>query len=109
MKGEDDVKVWNNAITKLRERVKNVNGSDKEIFERLRFSYDRLKSFEFQNCFLCCSMFHKDYPFRTGELIEGWIDEGLIDGLPIRKAAYDRGHAFLSRLVKNCLLEKTVD
>ncbi|GKV15045.1 hypothetical protein SLEP1_g25847 [Rubroshorea leprosula] len=42
-------------------------------------------------------------------LVEGWIDEGLIDVLPSRKAAYDRGHAFLNMLVKKCLLEKTVD
>ncbi|GLT41858.1 hypothetical protein SLA2020_158910 [Shorea laevis] len=109
MKGEDDVKVWNNALIELRERVKSVNGSDKEIFEKLRFSYDRLNSFEIQNCFLYCSMFREDYPFSTGELIEGWIDEGLIEGLPSRKAAHDRGYAFLNKLVKNCLLEKTVD
>ncbi|GLT56444.1 hypothetical protein SLA2020_294830 [Shorea laevis] len=109
MRGEDDVNVWNNALNELRERVKSVNGFDEEIFERLRFSYDRLNSFEIQNCFLYCSMFCEDYALRTRELIKGWIDEGLIDGLPSRKAVYDKGHAFLKRLVKNCLLEKTVD
>ncbi|GKV33671.1 hypothetical protein SLEP1_g42147 [Rubroshorea leprosula] len=109
MRGEDDVNVWNNALTELRGRVKSVDGSDEKIFERLTFSYDRLNSFEIQNCFLYCSLFPEDYPFLREELIEGWIDEGLIDGLPSRKAAYERGHAFLNRLVKNCLLEKNVD
>ncbi|GKV15056.1 hypothetical protein SLEP1_g25858 [Rubroshorea leprosula] len=109
MKGEEDVQVWNNALTELRERVKSVTGSDQEIFKRLRFSYDRLNNFEIQNCFLYCSLFPEDYPFEREELVEGWTDEGLIDVLPRRKAAYERGQAFLNRLVKNCLLEKTVD
>ncbi|GLT41853.1 hypothetical protein SLA2020_158860 [Shorea laevis] len=109
MKGEDDVNVWNNTLNELRERVASVNDFDKEIFEKLRFSFDHLKSSEIQNCFLYCSLFCEDYALRTRELIEGWIDEGLIDGLHSRKAAYDKGHAFLKRLVKNCLLEKTVD
>ncbi|GLT31090.1 hypothetical protein SLA2020_058530 [Shorea laevis] len=108
MKGEEDVKVWNNALTELRERVKSVTGSDQEIFRRLRFSYDRLNNSEIQSCFPYCSLFLEDYPFQREELVEGWVDEGLIDLLPSRKAAYDRGHAFLNRLVKNCLLEKTV-
>ncbi|GLU15750.1 hypothetical protein SLE2022_322180 [Rubroshorea leprosula] len=109
MKGEDDVKVWNNALTELRERVKSVTGSDQKIFKRLRFSYDRLDNSEIQSCFLYCSLFPEDYPFEREELVEEWIDEGLIDVLPSRKAAYERGQAFLNRLVKNCLLEKTVD
>ncbi|GKV49044.1 hypothetical protein SLEP1_g55817 [Rubroshorea leprosula] len=75
MKGEDNIEVWNNALTELQKRVKSVT----------------------------------DYPFGREGLAEGWIDEGLIDVLPSRKAAYDRGHAFLNRLVKKCLLEKTVD
>ncbi|GKV49041.1 hypothetical protein SLEP1_g55814 [Rubroshorea leprosula] len=109
MKGEDNIEVWNNALTELQKRVKSVTGSDQKIFKRLRFSYDRLNNFEIQSCFLYCSLFPEDYPFQTEGLVEGWIDEGLIDVLPSRKAAYDRGHAFLNRLVKKCLLEKTVD
>ncbi|GLU15737.1 hypothetical protein SLE2022_322060 [Rubroshorea leprosula] len=109
MKEEDDVKVWNNALTELRERVKSVTGSDQKIFKSLRFSYDRLNNSEIQSCFLYCSLFPEDYPFGREGLVEEWIDEGLIDVLPSRKTAYDRGQAFLNRLVKNCLLEKTVD
>ncbi|GLT38168.1 hypothetical protein SLA2020_124330 [Shorea laevis] len=108
MKGEDDAHVWKNALTELREGVKSVTGSDQKIFKRLRFSYDRLNNFEIQSCFLYCSLFPEDYPFWRKELIERWIDEGLIDGLGSREATYDKGHTFLSSLVKNCLLEKTV-
>ncbi|GLU15126.1 hypothetical protein SLE2022_316460 [Rubroshorea leprosula] len=109
MKGEDDVEVWKNALNELREQVKSVTGSDQKIFKKLRFSYDRLNNSEIQNCFLYCSLFPEDYPFDREELIEGWIDEGLADGLASRKAAYAKGRTILNMLVKNCLLEKTVD
>ncbi|GLU15744.1 hypothetical protein SLE2022_322120 [Rubroshorea leprosula] len=109
MKGEDDIEVWKNALNELRERVKSVTGSDQKMFKRLRFSYDRLNNSEIQNCFLYCSLFPEDYPFQRKELIEGWIDEGLIDGFASRKATFAKGHTFLKMLVKNCLLEKTVN
>ncbi|GKV15101.1 hypothetical protein SLEP1_g25902 [Rubroshorea leprosula] len=48
----------------------------------------------------------RDYVFSKRELIECWIDEGLICGLPRREAACNRGHAIIDRLEKNFLLEK---
>ncbi|GKV16371.1 hypothetical protein SLEP1_g27023 [Rubroshorea leprosula] len=106
MKGVDDIKVWRNALTELQECVKSVKGSEDEIFLRLKFSFDRLPNEKIRNCFLYCSLFREDYLFRGEELLEGWIDEGLMDGLSSRQAAYDRGHAFLHVLEKNSLLEK---
>ncbi|GKV44448.1 hypothetical protein SLEP1_g51632 [Rubroshorea leprosula] len=106
MKGVDDIKVWRNALTELQECVKSVKGSEDEIFMRLKFSFDRLPDEKIKNCFLYCSLFREDYSFKKEELIEGWIDEGLMDGLRSREAAYDRGHAFLDVLEKNSLLEK---
>ncbi|GLT30523.1 hypothetical protein SLA2020_053180 [Shorea laevis] len=106
MRGVDDVNVWRNALVELRDRVRSVKDSNDEIFRRLRFSFDRLDSLEVKNCFLYCSFFREDYVFSRRELIECWIDEGLIDGLPSREATYNRGHAIIDRLEKNFLLEK---
>ncbi|GLU15390.1 hypothetical protein SLE2022_318850 [Rubroshorea leprosula] len=106
MSGVDDVNVWRNALTELRDRVKSVKDSNDEIFNRLRFSFDRLGSLEVKNCFFYCSFFQEDYVFSRKEMIECWIDEGLIDGLLSREAAYNRGHAIIDRLEKNFLLEK---
>ncbi|GLT30859.1 hypothetical protein SLA2020_056420 [Shorea laevis] len=106
MRGVDDVNVWRNALTELRDRVRSVKDANDEIFKRLRFSFDRLDSLEVKNCFLYCSFFREDYVFSRRELIECWIDEGLIDGLPSREAACNRGHAIIDRLEKNFLLEK---
>ncbi|GKV16379.1 hypothetical protein SLEP1_g27030 [Rubroshorea leprosula] len=108
MRGEYDIIEWRNALNELRQCVKSAKGMEDEIFRRLKFSYDRLKSSEIQKCFLYCSLFREDYEFFRKELIESWIDEGLIDESGRRQEAYDRGHVFLNRLEKNCLLEKTV-
>ncbi|GKV44704.1 hypothetical protein SLEP1_g51863 [Rubroshorea leprosula] len=108
MRGVDDVNVWRNALVELRDRVKSVKHSNDEIFKRLRFSFDRLDNWEVKNCFLYCSFFREDYVFSRRELIECWIDEELINGLPSRKreTAYNRGHAIIDRLEKNFLLEE---
>ncbi|GKV44766.1 hypothetical protein SLEP1_g51922 [Rubroshorea leprosula] len=109
MRGEKDIIEWRNALNELRQCVKSVRVKEDMIFRRLKFSYDRLGSLEIQKCFLYCSLFQEDYEFSRKKLIEGWIDEGLIDESGRRQEVYDRGHVFLNRLEKNCLLEKTVD
>ncbi|GKV15090.1 hypothetical protein SLEP1_g25890 [Rubroshorea leprosula] len=106
MRRVDDVNVWRNALTELQDRVSSVKDSNDEIFMRLRFSFDRLDSLQVKSCFLYCSLFREDYVFSKRELIECWIDEGLICGLPSREAACNRGHAIVDRLEKNFLLEK---
>ncbi|GKV52359.1 hypothetical protein SLEP1_g58947, partial [Rubroshorea leprosula] len=108
MRGEKDIIEWRNALNELRQNVKSVKVEEDMIFRRLKFSYDRLRSLQIQKCFLYCSLFQEDYEFYRKELIDGWIDEGLIDGSG-RKEVYDRGHGFLNMLEKNCLLEKTVN
>ncbi|XVF34129.1 hypothetical protein REPUB_Repub18cG0031400 [Reevesia pubescens] len=106
MKGVDDTFEWKNALNELRERVKSVKGLDNKIFERMKFSYDRLKDSKIQNCFLYCTLYPEDYHIGREELIEKWIDEELIDELETRQAILDRGHAILNKLVNNCLLER---
>ncbi|GLT25283.1 hypothetical protein SLA2020_004210 [Shorea laevis] len=110
MKGEYDIAEWRNALNELSQCVRSVKCVEDEIFGRLRFSYDRLRGLQIQECFLYCSLFQEDYEFFKNKLIEDWIDEGLIviDELGSRQAAYDRGRAFLNRLLQNCLLEECV-
>ncbi|GLU15337.1 hypothetical protein SLE2022_318350 [Rubroshorea leprosula] len=106
MRGVDDVNAWRNALTELQDRVRSVKVSNDEIFKQSRFSFDRLDSLEVKNCFLYSSFFQEDYVFSRRELIECWIDEGLIDGSPSRETTYNRGHAIIDRFEKNFLLEK---
>ncbi|XVF77706.1 hypothetical protein PTKIN_Ptkin14bG0068500 [Pterospermum kingtungense] len=94
MKGVDDIFEWRNALNELRERVKSVKVLDTEIFKCLMFSYDRLGDPKFQNCFLYCSLYPEDSEIERNEIIEKWIDEGLLDELETRQAMHDRGQIF---------------
>ncbi|KAG4161078.1 hypothetical protein ERO13_D01G036700v2 [Gossypium hirsutum] len=108
MKGIYDVVEWRNALTELRNHVTSVKGTDKEIYGRLKFSFDRLKDSNIQNCFLYCSLYPEDYRIPRVELIEYWIDEGFLE-IGSRQQLHDRGHTILNRLINNCLLEKARD
>ncbi|GLT83863.1 hypothetical protein SLE2022_021300 [Rubroshorea leprosula] len=107
MKGVTDVYEWRHALNELRERVRaTAEGSEDEIFERLKFSYDRLQDSTIQNCFLSCLLYAEDYQIRKDDLVEQWIDEGLIEETGSRRAMLDKGRTILKRLENSCLLEK---
>ncbi|XVF70474.1 hypothetical protein PTKIN_Ptkin11bG0164400 [Pterospermum kingtungense] len=109
MKGVDELCEWMNALNELEERVKSVHGSNIQIFERLKFRYDRLGDTKFQSCFLYCCLYPEHSDIETTDLIENWIDEGLLDGLKTRQAMYDRGDSIINNLQNNCLLERDMD
>ncbi|GLU14830.1 hypothetical protein SLE2022_313770 [Rubroshorea leprosula] len=106
MRGENDISVWRNALFELQNRVKRVNDWDDEIFQRLKFSYDRLNNPELQDCFLHCSLYPKDGSIERYKLIEDWIDNGLIEQLETRKAMHDRANFNLKSLINKCLIER---
>ncbi|GLT83889.1 hypothetical protein SLE2022_021540 [Rubroshorea leprosula] len=107
MKGVIDVQQWRHALNELRERLRYVaKGSGDEIFVRLKFSYDRLQDSNIQNCFLSYSLYPEDYTIRKEDLVEQWIDEGLIEELRSRQAMLDKGQTILNGLKNSCLLEE---
>ncbi|GKV49841.1 hypothetical protein SLEP1_g56568 [Rubroshorea leprosula] len=59
-----------------------------------------------QECFLYCALYPEDYEIQKKELIEYWIEEGLIykEG-KTREAMNWKGHDILDKLVDNYLLE----
>ncbi|TYI96116.1 hypothetical protein E1A91_D01G047800v1 [Gossypium mustelinum] len=105
MKGIYEVVEWRNALRELREHVRSVKGPDVEIYERLKFSFDRLGDLKIQNCFLYCSLYPEDYIISREQLIEYWIDKEFL-GTGCRQELYDRGHTILNRVVDNSMLEK---
>ncbi|TYG81980.1 hypothetical protein ES288_D01G049400v1 [Gossypium darwinii] len=105
MKGIYNVEEWRNALRELRDHVRSVKGTDVEIYERLKFSFDRLGDLKIQSCFLYCSLYPEDYIIPRKELIEYWIDEEFL-GNGSRQELHDKGHTILNRLENNCLLEK---
>ncbi|GKU96904.1 hypothetical protein SLEP1_g10084 [Rubroshorea leprosula] len=75
------------------------------IIDCLKFSYECLEP-QCQECFLYCALYPEDAEIYKEELIEYWIEEGLIykEG-KTREAMYWKGHDILDKLVNNCLLQ----
>ncbi|GLT81322.1 hypothetical protein SLA2020_527130 [Shorea laevis] len=111
MTGVKDIHEWRNALRELRKCVvgSGEGSRDDEIFNRLKFSYDRLPNSNIQNCFLYCSLYPEDWEIERASLIEDWICEGLIEELGSRQEMHDKGHTILNRLENNCLVEKGLE
>ncbi|GLT63117.1 hypothetical protein SLA2020_357020 [Shorea laevis] len=75
------------------------------IIDCLKFSYECLEP-QCQECFLYCALYPEDAEIDKEELIEYWIEEGLIykEGIT-REAMNWKGHGILDKLIDSCLLE----
>ncbi|CAL5435881.1 unnamed protein product [Camellia sinensis] len=102
MRGVNDIREWRSA--------RNVQWLlDKEgLFEQLKFSYSRLKDEQEQHCFLYCALYPEDHDIDREKLIEYWIAEGLISEMNSIEAMFDEGHSILNKLIKTCLLVKSI-
>ncbi|XP_056175207.1 probable disease resistance protein At5g47250 isoform X2 [Syzygium oleosum] len=103
MQGVTDVFEWKDCLEKLRES--GQTDMEKEVLVKLEFSYNRLSNHEVQQCFLSCALYPEDKQIGKFELIELFIDQGLIDRLDTREKQYDRGLTILNKLENVCLLE----
>ena len=110
LKNVIDVSEWRNALNELRTPKKGSKNVDVAIiFERLRFSYERLKDEDLQHCLLYCALFCEEHEFVGDELIEDLIDEGIIERMERRQAEFDRGYTMLNKLERACLLETGIN
>ncbi|KAL4308733.1 hypothetical protein GQ457_01G047330 [Hibiscus cannabinus] len=105
LKGENDPIIWKNALKELKRQTWMVKEVEDKVIERLKFSFDHLKDDEVKHCFLYCALYPEDFEILKDELIECWIDEGLIDEMDSRQDMEDKGHVILKKLKDNCLLE----
>uniref|UniRef100_A0A2N9GMK5 NB-ARC domain-containing protein n=1 Tax=Fagus sylvatica TaxID=28930 RepID=A0A2N9GMK5_FAGSY len=96
---------WRNALEDLRTSIKGSNNIVTTVFERLQFSYKRLKDEKLQHCLLYCALYPEDFKIDRDELIEHLIDEGVIERMKSRQAEFDKGHIMLNKLENACLLE----
>ncbi|TYG81653.1 hypothetical protein ES288_D01G022800v1 [Gossypium darwinii] len=78
----------------------------KEMFPKLKFSYDCLADEKVKSCFLYCSLYPEDKSIEKDELIHCWIGEGLLDEHTNLSSARNRGHFIIGSLIDACLLEK---
>ncbi|XP_056173027.1 probable disease resistance protein At4g27220 [Syzygium oleosum] len=105
MRGVTDVFEWKDYLVKLKESDMGQTDMEKKVLMKLKFSYNRLGNHEVQQCFLSCALYPEDKLIDKFELIEFFIDQGLIGGLNTRERQYDRGLTILNKLESVCLLE----
>ncbi|GMN65220.1 hypothetical protein TIFTF001_034284 [Ficus carica] len=109
MRGVNDVCEWRNALEKLKQSKREQDDMETDVYQVLRVSYRSLIDSNVQKCFLYCALYPEDYKIKREELIERFIDEGLIERMKTRQAEFDRGHTILNKLENVCLLEAAMD
>ncbi|TYJ11980.1 hypothetical protein E1A91_A11G316000v1 [Gossypium mustelinum] len=105
MKGISNPRVWKNAVNELRGYVRNIRDMEDKVFASIKFSYDRLEKGD-QDCFFYCALYPEDNQIKKEEIIQYWMEEGLIDEMGSRKAIEDCGHSILEKFEQNFLLER---
>ncbi|RCV19229.1 hypothetical protein SETIT_3G367600v2 [Setaria italica] len=65
---------WNEFLT---QSLKHFYGGSEDIMDVLKLSYYHLPPV-LQTCFRFCSLFPQDYEFGKDQLVEMWVDSGLI-------------------------------
>ncbi|XP_037492710.1 LOW QUALITY PROTEIN: probable disease resistance protein At1g12290 [Jatropha curcas] len=108
MKGVDDIYEWKNALEELRESTKGLSDMGK-VFERLKFSYARLKDDKFRQCLIYCALYPEDFLIKRTQLIRSLISLGIVDKMKSSEAEIDKGHTMLNKLENACLLESIPD
>ncbi|TYG81635.1 hypothetical protein ES288_D01G021200v1, partial [Gossypium darwinii] len=98
---------WEYATEVLRQSAASVlPGVGKEMYPKLKFSYDCLPDERFRSCFLYCSLYPEDYLIQKDELVDCWIGEGVLDEHANLSNARNQGHFIIGSLIDACLLEK---
>ncbi|KAL3748392.1 hypothetical protein ACJRO7_009607 [Eucalyptus globulus] len=105
MRGLNDMFEWKDYLEKLRESNMGQIDMENEVLKILEFGYNRLGNYEVQQCFLSCALYPEDRLINKFELIEFFIDQGLIGQFNTREKQYNRGLTILNKLETVCLLE----
>ncbi|XP_030948976.1 disease resistance protein At4g27190-like [Quercus lobata] len=102
---ENDALCWMHAAREFsRCSAHRIYGFE-SIFQQLKFSYDRLEGPDLKSCLLYCALFPEDREVSIFELVEYWIEEGLISGNCTD--AYKRGYDIVGILVGASLLQSS--
>nr|GMC49451.1 probable disease resistance protein At1g12290 isoform X2 [Ipomoea batatas] len=99
MRGENDDHIWRNAIKNFQNASLQMEDLENNVFEKLKFSYNRLNDQRLKECFLYCCLYPEDYQIKKDEIIIKFIAEGLCGDI-------DEGHSILKKLVDVFLLEE---
>ncbi|KAB2095188.1 hypothetical protein ES319_A01G019900v1 [Gossypium barbadense] len=98
---------WEYCIEVLRKLAASVFPRvGKEMYPKLKFSYDCLPDERLKSCFLYCSLYPEDHPIEKDQLIHCWIGEGLLDKHIDLTSTGNQGNFIIGSLTEVYLLEK---
>ncbi|XP_051208412.1 probable disease resistance protein At1g61300 [Lolium perenne] len=100
---------WDSAIQHMKKSCCIDTNEDplkmeEEVFRKIMFSYDNLKSERLKKCFLTCALWPEDHEIRREELAQCWIGIGLVDVGDIQ-SPYTKAYSLMGDLTGACLLE----
>ncbi|CAH8363697.1 unnamed protein product [Eruca vesicaria subsp. sativa] len=104
MAGKNSVQEWRYAIDSLTLSAAKFSGTEDEILPVLKVSYDNIKDERVKQCFQYCALFKKGGHIWRNDLVEYWVDEGIIDGREDRYKAEEECYGIVRYLVNACLL-----
>ncbi|WVZ54522.1 hypothetical protein U9M48_005307 [Paspalum notatum var. saurae] len=87
---------WNEFLT---QSLQHFCGSSEDIMNVLKLSYYHLPP-ELQTCFRFCSLFPQDYRFYKNELVEMWVNSGLISQDESESSLVNIGEEYLVQLTR---------
>jgi disease resistance protein RPS2 len=100
---------WDSAIQHMKKSCCIDTNEDplkmeEEVFRKIMFSYDNLKSERLKNCFLTCALWPEDLEIHREDLAQCWIGLGLLDVGDIQ-SPYTKAYSLMGDLTGACLLE----
>nr|GMC55547.1 probable disease resistance protein At1g12290 isoform X2 [Ipomoea batatas] len=99
MRGVNDDHSWRTAIKNFRNGSPQMGDNlENDVFEILKFSFNKLTNPKWKECFLYCCLYPEDDCIWKDEIIMKLIAEGLCEDI-------DEGHSILKKLVDVFLLE----
>jgi hypothetical protein len=108
MKGKRDVCEWKRTLSRLQGSSMVNKGVEKELFERLRISYEQLDA-PVKTCFLYFAAFSEDCEIPVEHLFQVWVVEGLFGEELDKEAAWNEAHCALNELLGWSLIERSCD
>lgn len=108
MIGIKGVDQWNLALSQMQTMDSNFPSThprvEYELYQILRWSYDRLPNANFKNCFLYCAMFPEDKEIEVDKLVGMWIAEGIVESKN-PAILMETAKSYINLLVDRCLFE----
>nr|GMC55565.1 probable disease resistance protein At1g12290 isoform X2 [Ipomoea batatas] len=99
MRRVNDDHSWRTAIKNFRSGSPQMGDNlENDVFEILKFSFNKLTNPKWKDCFLYCCLYPEDAPIEKDEIIMKFIAERLCEDI-------DEGHSILKKLVDVFLLE----